>query len=61
MAENELTCINYDEKRIVGVASTLFIIDGEEVWLPNSQIGELFEEDKEVWIPGWLAILKDLV
>lgn len=35
-------------------------LNGDKVWLPKSQI-EIDEQDKEIQLPEWLAIDKELV
>lgn len=58
----QLCDINYDFIKIDDAwrKAVLFAIDGEDVWLPRSQI-EISEEDKQVTLPEWLAVEKGLV
>lgn len=35
-------------------------LNGDKVWLPKSQV-EVDEQDKEIQMPEWLAIDKELV
>lgn len=50
--------IPVDSIKIETEAAILFVIEGDEVWLPKSQIVE-YDAD-EVTIPRWLAMEKGL-
>lgn len=56
----ERVCVPYSEIEHETCAATLFSIDGKKVWLPKSQTKIHFKE-REVELPEWLAIDKDLV
>jgi len=51
--------VHYDKKKRETEAAILFVIDGEEIWLPKSQI-EYDSQDKVVIVPEWLARKHDL-
>lgn len=41
----------------------LIVVDGDEVWLPKSQVADIKDDPDggAVWIPRWLAAEKDLL
>ena len=41
-------------------AAYLLSVDGEEVWIPKSQIAHMDDSAGELWIPLWLAEKKEL-
>lgn len=55
--------IKYDEIRhnTGDGGATLFIIDEDEVWIPNSLIKEIWEQDNEVEVPRWFAEKEELI
>ena len=63
MSGMELVNIDYD--RILDDLETpkafCFIIGGEKVWLPKSQVEDIIETQQEVVIPEWLAMEKGLI
>lgn len=56
----KLADITYDDIAHETEAAWLFVIDGEEVWIPKS-IAEVDEPSKTVTIPERFAIDKGLV
>ena len=59
----ETVTIVYDEKLVnTGEGgATLFLMDGVEVWVPNSLISDLEQGNNEVEIPLWFAEKEGLV
>jgi len=41
--------------------ATLFRIADREVWIPNSQIEDYWEEDRQVEVPEWFAVKEELI
>lgn len=65
MSSNELIEIYVDKLIRQSDLAALCLIDGEEAWLPWSQIDEGSEIAKDgdsgtIWIPEWLADAKGL-
>ncbi|KKM89966.1 hypothetical protein LCGC14_1243370 [marine sediment metagenome] len=66
MSDGDQAEVFYDteiEERVTELAR-LFMFDGDEVWIPKSQIADE-ESDRNgdggtLWIPEWLAIEKGL-
>ena len=62
MSTPELVAIAYDE--LIDHRETekayLFVITGEEYWLPKSQVEDILETANQVIIPRWLANKKGL-
>jgi len=38
----------------------LIIIDGREIWLPKSET-RMYEKNKKVYIPDWIALKNGLI
>ena len=57
---NEPVLLSYDEILTETDLAYLFVIDGEEFWIPKSQIEYLDTEEQEFDIPRWLAEEKGL-
>jgi len=63
MREQETVWINYDEilQDTGEGGATLFQMDDEEVWVPNSLITDFDEDVYSVEIPVWFAEKEGLV
>ena len=63
MGNNDLVDIPYDEVRHDTDFAVLFIMDGEEQWIPKSLIENISDEDGpgEVTIPEWFARQEGLI
>lgn len=53
--------IDYDEMGHDTGLATVFTIGDDEVWIPNSQIEEVWEHDHQVEITEWFAREKELI
>jgi len=58
--DKDLTDVGYERAKHITQKAVLFDIDGEDVWLPFSQIGYVDEEKQAVSIATWLAEEKNL-
>ena len=59
MSIDEIT-FDYDEQLAETDKAFLFEVDGENVWIPKSEIIDHNEEKEQVTIPMWLAREKGL-
>lgn len=53
--EQETVWVAFDERVTVTDSAVLFDFDGEQVWIPRSQIFDEDEADSSIEIPQWLA------
>ena len=61
--DGEMVMVAYDSiiRNTGEGGATLFEIDGEEKWIPNSLIEEVWEKAQEVEIPRWFAEKEELI
>lgn len=59
--ERETATIEYDHVQAETDNSIGFVVDGELIWIPRSEIIDHDEDAKTVEISEWLAIKKELV
>jgi hypothetical protein len=59
--DEETVEIYYDKMGKKTDLAQLFIIDGENYWIPISQIEDTDIENKTVYLTGWIAREKGLV
>ena len=52
--------IDFDELERETEAAYLITIDGEKIWLPKTQV-RIYEKNKKVFLPEWLALKKELI
>jgi len=58
---SEFACIDFDEvNEYDDKEATEFIIDGEAIWIPDSQIDRIYYKTKKVYITNWFARKKGL-
>lgn len=50
----------YDDMEAETEAAYLLVFDDEKIWLPKSQV-RVYEKNKKVFVPEWLAIEKGLI
>jgi hypothetical protein len=60
MALPQLADVDYEEYVTDTGKASLFVIDGEEVWLPSATI-EVDIDSKTITMPRWLAYKKGLI
>ena len=53
--------IAYDRIKAKTDKAKLFVIDGEEYWIPISQIEDVDEENHLVYLTQWIAEQKELI
>ena len=58
---NETVLIDYDKMKHDTGMATLFDIDGDDVWIPNSQIEDVYESENQVEVTRWFAEKENLV
>ena len=58
---DETTLIDFDEIKHDTGRATLFDIDGDDIWIPNSLIVDIWDHDHQVEIPVWFAEKEGLV
>ena len=58
--DKDLTDVEYEDVKHLTQKAALFVIDGEDVWLPFSMTAYVDEEEQEVSIATWLAEEKNL-
>lgn len=61
MAHDDLVDIDYDEHVHESSGAHLFSIDGDEFWIPKSQIDHWDPNRNTFTIPAWLAEEKGLL
>lgn len=52
--------VKYDELEKETESAFLITIDGENIWIPKSQ-SRLYDVNKKIYIPEWLAFKKGLI
>jgi hypothetical protein len=53
--EDDDVTIPYDSIKVVKAKAVLFTFDGEKVWIPTSQIVDVYPADCEVRMSEWIA------
>jgi len=59
--DDEFVIVEYDEKKYDTGKATLFIVEDDEVWIPNSLIDDIWEDDNQVLVARWFAEKECLV
>ena len=60
-AFKETVLIDYDEIKHDSGRATLFDIDGDDVWIPNSQIEDIYESEHQAEVTRWFAEKENLI
>jgi hypothetical protein len=58
-SEDDVT-VGYDRIKHVSSAATLFVFNGDDYWIPFSQIVDVYPGDNEALITSWIAKQKGI-